>query len=201
MRLLLSFPAATLFLVVSATTRTKPNLDRDAQASNTIPQRYLVEFADPSGLRSASSAGASVRLLLARTLTLVDINCAQHIDVFYSNLRRAGIEASPLLNITSDIFDGVSFVTDDITTIADLKARRDVLNVWPVMRVPRPEPIVHSVGARTLPAWSSHEFTGVLDLHQKGFLGKGAIVAVVREAPSLKECDADQLEGVIGRWR
>ena len=50
-------------------------------------------------------------------------------------LSDSGIEAVPSLNITSDVFDGVSFHADNATQIEDLKELSDVKNVWPVRRL------------------------------------------------------------------
>jgi hypothetical protein len=54
---------------------------------------------------------------------------------------------------------------------------RDVLQVWPVRKVARPNPSIDDIGG--LPVWTSHSQTGVLDLHTQGVMGEGITVGVV----------------------
>ncbi|KAA8910772.1 peptidase S8/S53 domain-containing protein [Sphaerosporella brunnea] len=131
--------------------------------------RFIIEFADPVGLRK--------RAPLPRRFTRsLDV---QHLDVFYNSLRASGIIATPRLNITSDVFDGISLHVENSAQIEGLKAVGDIKNVWPVRRLAKPKPIIHAVGDKAKAVWNSHENTGVLDLHAKGILGEGATVAIV----------------------
>jgi hypothetical protein len=56
------------------------------------------------------------------------------LEVFYRSLHGRGIDAAPQLNITSDVFEGVSLHVDNSTQIEDLKAVEHVKNVWPVRK-------------------------------------------------------------------
>lgn len=90
-----------------------------------------------------------------------------------------GIDATPQLNISSSIFEGVSFTAGSTTHLEDLEALPEVRNVWHARKIPRPDAEVHAIGKDATPKWTSHENTGVLDLHKKGIQGEGATVAIV----------------------
>ena len=110
-----------------------------------------------------------------------------------------GIAATPQLNISSSVFEGVSFTADADTHLEDLESLPEVRNVWLARKIPRPDPRVDAVGAAAVPKWTSHENTGVLELHKRWIEGEGATVAIVdtgrENFPSVREC------GVLtGEW-
>lgn len=85
------------------------------------------------------------------------------------------------MNFTGNsIFEGCSFEVDENTNPEDILILDIVKNIWPVHRVQAPKPKIISKGASSrAPIWTSHAGTGVLDMHKKGFLGEGAVVAIV----------------------
>ena len=120
-----------------------------------------------------------VSRLLFPSVKLTGVIRIQPVEGFFRALRKTGIEAKPGFNITSSVFKGASFTVDENTTLEDIVGLREVRNIWPVQKVPRPDPIVEVAGAGAVPKWNSHTHTGVLDLHKRGLQGEGAIVAVV----------------------
>ncbi|KAI5843899.1 subtilase [Morchella snyderi] len=161
------FSAAVVF--VSAQTRSpynnigitagNPGEESEGQF---IKGRYIVEFAKEDGFFSMSAEDP--------------------VEEFYKSLADNQIEAKPAVNITSSIFSGTSFDTDNSTKSEDILALPQVANIWRVRRVPKPTPQIHNVGTAATEGaekWTSHANTGVLSLHEQGFLGEGVIVAVV----------------------
>ena len=62
----------------------------------------------------------------------------------------------------------------------DILALDLVKNVWPVKSIVVPKPkIIQKGDSAKSPVWTSHAGTGVLDMHEKGYLGEGVVVAVV----------------------
>lgn len=100
-------------------------------------------------------------------------------EAFFGVLADTGIEATPQLNISSSVFEGVSFTADEDTHLEDIEALPEVKNVWLAKKVPRPDPRIDAVGEAVVPKWTSHENTGVLELHKRGYEGEGATVAIV----------------------
>lgn len=85
------------------------------------------------------------------------------------------------LNFTDNsIFEGCSFQVDEKTKAEDILALDLVKNIWPVkyLTVPSPQ-IVQKGDSAKVPLWTSHAGTGVLDMHKRGYLGEGAVVAIV----------------------
>jgi len=93
------------------------------------------------------------------------------------------------LNFTSSsIFGGCSFQVDKTTNPGDILALDVVKNIWPVKRIPAPKPKVVQKGESTkAPLWTSHAGTGVLEMHKKGYLGEGVVVAIVSTKYLCKE--------------
>lgn len=80
-------------------------------------------------------------------------------EEFYKSLSDNQIEAKPAVNITSSIFSGTSFDTDNSTKPEDILALPQVANIWPVRRVPKPTPQIHNVGTAATEGaekWTSH---------------------------------------------
>ncbi|KAF8465937.1 peptidase S8/S53 domain-containing protein [Kalaharituber pfeilii] len=127
--------------------------------SNIVAGKFIVEF--ESGSNLGSDGGA--------------------LSKFYENLRRKGHHPTPGLNFTSrPIFEGTSFQVDENTRLEDIQNLEGVKSIWPVQRIKVPQPKVVATGdGASEPSWTSHARTRVLDLHKKGYLGEGAVVAIV----------------------
>ncbi|KAL7276750.1 hypothetical protein RUND412_000248 [Rhizina undulata] len=137
-------------------------------AGTIIPGRYIVEF-NKDALQKGS---------IELDLNLGGL-AGNLFDVFYKTLEKQGLSVIPGVNISSSIFEGCSFTTDNTTKPQDLARLAEVATIWPVRRVLRPDAVVAETGPTTLPMWTSHANTGVLDLHNQGILGEGATVAIV----------------------
>jgi hypothetical protein len=116
----------------------KEGVSRFSIDNGVIKQRYIIEFADAAGLRKRAGPDGNVRApppphsqFFVRTLTSTP---RQNLEVFYRSLHARGIDASPRLNITSDVFEGVSLFIENSKQLEDLRAIKDVKNVWPVQK-------------------------------------------------------------------
>ncbi|RPB25542.1 subtilisin-like protein [Terfezia boudieri ATCC MYA-4762] len=122
-----------------------------------VPGKFIVEFQDGTG-----GGGNTV-------------------DHFFGNLRDMGIRPVGGLNFTgSSIFEGCSFQVDKTTNPGDILALDVVKNIWPVKSIAVPTPKIVSKGESTkAPIWTSHAGTGVLDMHRRGYMGEGVVIAIV----------------------
>ena len=100
---------------------------------------------------------------------------------FYKSLKNKGLKAKPGFNFTGNsIFNGASFEVHKDTSPDDILALDQVKSIWPSHRIKAPRPnfsVQHDNDS--MPSWTSHANTGVLDLHAKGYLGEGAVVGIV----------------------
>lgn len=95
-------------------------------------------------------------------------------------------KATVHLNLSSDVFTGVSINTDaSIDSVASIAG---VLNVWPVQTIKLPDlplrrPIPSPPSNRAPPVvtsnYSTHGMTGVDKLQAKGIKGSGVVVGIV----------------------
>lgn len=99
-------------------------------------------------------------------------------SIFFREVRALGIDVNPLRNFTSGLFQGASFdiANYDASTLEELRARDNVKNVWPARYV---KLFDYDSKPATAPIWSPHQFTGVQELHDRGFTGKGITVGIV----------------------
>ncbi|RPA81822.1 subtilisin-like protein [Ascobolus immersus RN42] len=126
--------------------------------SEYVPGRFMVEFEDYHTLPKRSSSGDPV-------------------IEFVRALKSHGIEVKPMLNFTSELFNGASFVTHQSITEEELAALPEVKVVRQVRRIHLPTYQIESVDSGS--KWTSHANTGVLEMHKKGILGEGVTVGVI----------------------
>ncbi|KAF8423869.1 peptidase S8/S53 domain-containing protein, partial [Tirmania nivea] len=80
----------------------------------------------------------------------------------------------------SSIFKGCSFQVDRKTSTEDILALDLVKNIWSAKNIAVPKPKIVQKGEFVkAPIWASHAGTGVLDMHKRGYLGEGVVVAIV----------------------
>lgn len=135
------------------------------EKQNDIAQgRYIVEFENVLSVSPFDTSGEDPKLLTQA--------------VFFKSIRAIGINAQPLRNFTSKIFNGASFdiEEDTLSVLEALKSRDNVKNVWPARYL---KLFNYNSSPAVAPAWNPHKFTGVQQLHNRGLSGKGVTVAVV----------------------
>lgn len=152
----------TLFGAVSA----QRDFDDTEPKSDIVPGRYIVEFES----RLSNSPYASSTRQGDELVTQ---------NVFYSEIKALGIDAKPVRNFTTTLFNGASFdvANEELgTTLQRLKETGNVKNVWPARYL---KLFDYASSPSDKPFWNPHNFTGVQQLHERGLTGKGITVAVV----------------------
>ena len=114
-------------------------------------------------------------------MTPADIHQGSNIDGL-----RQQVEELPgvvvLKTFESDIFKGISVDTSHATADTSLESLRAATQAWPMRAIKRANlPNAERVFEDDLSAknYTLHYYTGVDKLHAAGYLGKGAVVAVV----------------------
>lgn len=127
---------------------------------NVVAGRFIVEFNNPSALAKRSS--------------LSDPH-----DAFHATLQNSGLSATPGHNYSSTLFHGASFSVNnhDPSTIKRIRSLPDVQQVWQAQYflVMEDDPVI----ADTAPGWNPHQLTGVAELHERGYSGKGITIGVI----------------------
>ncbi|KAH7398048.1 peptidase S8/S53 domain-containing protein [Cadophora sp. MPI-SDFR-AT-0126] len=126
-----------------------------------IPGRFIVEF----------KASAIEKRNAASNETII--------DEFISNLATADVEAKPLVNYTSSIFNGVSIRVPNDTLTSTIENLSQVEKVYPVFEVTPPKLLDVVEDSNALPKYNPHIQTGVSKLHEEGNFGAGVIVSVI----------------------
>ncbi|KAH9208397.1 peptidase S8/S53 domain-containing protein [Leptodontidium sp. 2 PMI_412] len=126
-----------------------------------IPGRFIVEFKASAVEKRDTTSNDTI------------------IDEFISSLATADVEAEPLVNYTSSIFNGVSIKVSNDTLTSTIDSLLQVEKVYPVFEVPRPKLLDVVADKNAMPKYNPHIQTGVSKLHDEGNFGAGAIVAVI----------------------